>query len=105
MLYVVSFPDSQYGTEGLTEGLGMRPHITCTCIIHYKIIVMDFASVFCITVVGISHGTHFLQTFSSSCSIMVECSLVPRPPFNPLEGGLGTRLDRMLMKISVATSF
>ena len=79
MLYVVSFPDSQYGTEGLTEGLGMRPHITCTCILHYKIIVMDFASVFCITVVGISHGTHFLQTFSSSCSIMVECSLVPRP--------------------------
>ena len=24
MLYVVSFPDPQYGAEGLTEGLGMR---------------------------------------------------------------------------------
>ena len=27
----------QYGTEGLTEGLGMR----LCCIIHYKIVVMD----------------------------------------------------------------
>ena len=34
---VVLFQDPQYHTESL----GMRPHITCTCIIHYKIVVMD----------------------------------------------------------------
>ena len=92
MLYVVSFPDSQCGTEGLTEGLGMR-------LCWWYIIVMDLASVFCITYICgyILWDTFSANTSSSSCSIMVECSLVSRPPFNPLEGSLGTRLGRMLI--------
>ena len=71
--------------------------------IHYKIIVMDFTSVFCMSIVGTSFlwNTFSANTFSSSCSII--SSTRTQTSLQPFGGwsGYEIRGNTDLYKISV----